>query len=364
MQDKNIVFTGGHHNSALVVAEKFLKKGYQVFWFGHKHSMRDDKSITLEYKEVKKAGLNFIVLKTSKFYRHYNPFNFLKIFYGVIQAFIKLLKIRPKAIIAFGGYLSVPVVLAGWILRIDCFLHEQTSKVGLANKFLSVFAKKVFLTWEESSKFFKKSKTVVTGLPLPDCFFTIEVKNKIFKNQLPTIFITGGKQGSSMINCIVEKKLENYLKQFNLIHQTGGNVQRRDFERLKLKKKKLSLELQKRYKIQKFFYRKEMIKNLKRADFIISRSGAHIVWELFALEKKALLIPYPWAYQQEQLSNARILEQVGLAKIVLQKKLQADSFYKQVKSFYQNLDNYKLKQKKQKDFFKGASSEIVKEILK
>src|SRR3989338_6054382 len=90
-----IVFTGGHHNSALVVA---------------------------------------LYLKTGKFYQQLNPFTHLKTIFGFLQALFLLLMIRPKFIVSFGGYLSVPIVIAGWFLHIDSVSHEQTVVAGWANR--------------------------------------------------------------------------------------------------------------------------------------------------------------------------------------------------------------------------------------
>ena len=73
---KTIIFTGGHHNSALVVAQKLRTQGHKIIWVGHKFTMRGDKQISAEYQEVTGSGIPFYELKTGKFYRVTNPLEF------------------------------------------------------------------------------------------------------------------------------------------------------------------------------------------------------------------------------------------------------------------------------------------------
>jgi UDP-N-acetylglucosamine--N-acetylmuramyl-(pentapeptide) pyrophosphoryl-undecaprenol N-acetylglucosamine transferase len=362
---KNIVFTGGHHNSALLVAKALKKKGFNIYWFGHKHTMKDDKSLSLEIREVKKEKIPFIELKTAKIHRNYNPFCFFKLAFGLMQSFYYLVKIKPVLIVAFGSYLSVPVAIVGKILGIKLIINEQTSKAGLANKFLARIADKILLTWKSSEKFFPAEKSIVTGLPLPSYIFKVKEGDKIFKNKLPIIFITGGKQGSNIINRAVEKELEVYLKDFNLIHQLGAIKKTYDYLRISRKRNELSIKYKKRYIVKKFFYRQEMIKILKNADLVISRSGAHIVYELSVLGKPAVLIPYPWAHNQEQLYNAKILKNYHGAIIIRQRDLTGQSLLTAAKKAIKNLDKMEqgLKELKEK-VYKNGLQRVVEVILK
>ena len=92
---KTIVFTGGHHNSALVVAKRLKTLGHQIVWIGHKFTMRGDKQVAAEYQEVTQSGFPFYELKTGKFYRVHDPFELLKIPLGFFQAFLYLSHARP-----------------------------------------------------------------------------------------------------------------------------------------------------------------------------------------------------------------------------------------------------------------------------
>lgn len=314
---KKIVFIGGHHNSALVVAQILKQKGYQIYWFGHKHTMSGEKSLSLEYQEVVKAKIPFFEIKTGKFYRA-NFLVWFKIIYGFFQSLALLLKIKPQLIISFGGYLSFPPVIAAFILRKKILIHEQTVRAGLANRVLAPLAQKICLTWNSSAKFFPQKKTELVGLPLKKEFFTKTKKTTLFKNNLPVILITGGKQGSHVINKAIEGRLSALLEKYNLLHQTGGVLKTNDFDRLNQKKKDLPLKLKQRYFLQKFFFNEQMPQLLQGTDLVVSRAGAHIIYELAVLRKPAILIPIPWTYNNEQAANARWLEKNNLAIVLNQ----------------------------------------------
>ena len=154
---KTLVFTGGHHISSLSVALALKAEGVNIVWIGHRHSQWADTSDSAEYRDVTAAGIPFFDLQAGKFYQTFHPAKLIRIPWGFIQAFYYLVKIRPSGIVSFGGYLAVPVVFVGWLLGIPSITHEQTVVAGWANKFISLFAKKVAITWPESASHFPKN---------------------------------------------------------------------------------------------------------------------------------------------------------------------------------------------------------------
>jgi len=322
---KRLVFTGGHHTSALVVAKELILQGkYKVVWFGHRYSMWGDKSDSAEYKEVIAAGIKFYDLKAGKFYNTFNPLKLIRIPWGFIQAFYFLLKIHPAGIVSFGGYLAVPTVITGWLLGIPSVTHEQTMVAGWANRLIANFSRKIAITWPESAKFYPKSKTILTGLPLR--LEIIQLKNQIDripntclpagKAEHRVIYITGGKQGSHLINQIVFSILPELVKKYTVIHQTGSSSIHNDYQH--------ALDLvQKNYEVFDFDSQKA-IKALKLADIVIGRAGAHTIYELAVLGKKCILIPIPWVSHNEQLINAQMLENSGLATVIPEDKLNGE----------------------------------------
>lgn len=368
-----IVFTGGHHNAALAVISALKQKCQisnlpagkagakcQIFWMGHKYSMWRDKSVSAEYTEVTSLDIPFYNLKAGKFYGVYNPIILLRIPLGFIQAVYYLIKIKPDLIVSFGGYLAVPVVLAGFLLKIPSITHEQTVVSGLANKLVAKFSKKVMVSWEYSKKYFPMDKVILTGLPLRKEIFKKYGRIR-FKNNLPTIYITGGKQGSHIINRVVGESLKELLLISNVIHQSGSSTLYDDYEKLLGLKTKLSSNQAKNYVLKKYITSKEIGSVFQSCDLVVGRSGAHTSYELSALGKPALLIPIPKTSHNEQYENAKLVRSMGNAEILLQKDLTKRTFLKTVKSMVNNLEKYKgIKSKVILNSDKIVADEILK----
>lgn len=279
-----IVFTGGHHNSALVVALELKKMGYEIIWLGHKFTMRGDKQVSAEYAEVTSNNIPFYELKAGKVYKKKNPLEYLKVGFGFLQALSYLLKYRPKLIVSFGGYLSVPVVLAGWILGIPSVTHEQTVTAGWANKAIAPFVKKIFLTHQSSLKNYPPQKAVVVGLPLRKGLIA---KHKFKKAKPPLIYITCGKQGSHVINQAVFPIIGKLVEKYKVVHQTGSFTLTSDQEKARRVKVSLPKSVRHRYFHKPYFFEKDAVRYLKLASVVVSRSGAHTTYELLYLGKKS-----------------------------------------------------------------------------
>ena len=360
---RKIVITGGHHNSALVVAEELRERGYEVIWFGHRYSMRGDDKPSAEYQEVTKAGFKFVEIRAGKFYRTYHPFKLARLPLGFIQSFYYLLKFRPNLILSFGGYLAVPVVISGWLLRIPIITHEQTVVYGLANRVIQPFAKKILVSWKNSLEHFSEKKAVLTGLPLRPKIFQKQKGKFDFKNDLLTVYITGGKQGSHVINEAVAESLPDLLKKYNLIHQCGGSTVYNDLSKLKKIRDELSPKLKKRYLLRDYIFQQEVGSVFAAADLIVSRAGAHITYELAALGKPALFIPIPFSFAEEQLKNAQILAQTGLVEILPQEKLSAKMLSRLINKMVLNLGRYKKNSVRAQKLVKLDAAKRIVELV-
>lgn len=310
-----IAFTGGHHNSALEVAKELKKEGYQLIWLGHKFAASGDKSLSAEYQEVTASGIKFLELKTGKFYRKFYSFEWLKIAFGFLQSLLYLLKYRPNLIFSSGGYLAVPVVITGWLLRIPSITHEQTVVAGWANKAISPFVKKVLLTHESSAKNYPSGKTEVVGLPIRKELLLSKYTTKFSP---PLLYVTCGKQGSHTINQSLFPIVPELVKKFTIIHQTGANTATRDMEKARRLKEKLGV-YKDRYQFAPYFFAADAATYIRSAKAIVSRSGAHFSYELMVLGKKAVLIPIPWVSHNEQLLNAKLVAE-NTGSIILEEK--------------------------------------------
>jgi len=321
-----IAFTGGHHNSALEVAKSLMKEGYNIVWLGHKFTSVGDKSLSAEFQEVTANHIRFLELKTGKFYKKHSLTEWLKIAFGFFQAFLYLIQFRPSLIFSSGGYLSVPVVIVGWILRIPSVTHEQTVVAGWANKAITPFVKKILLTHESSLPNYPKEKSMVVGLP---------VRQEILQNKFtrkfipPLLYITCGKQGSHIINQSLFPIVPKLTEKFTVVHQTGANTKYKDLERARRIKDKLGGKTG-RYHYAPYFFTEDAATYLRSAKVIVSRSGAHNSYELMILNKKSVLIPIPWVSHNEQLLNAQLVARTTGSLILEEKDLSPENLYRSI----------------------------------
>ncbi len=344
LSKNKIVFCGGHHTSALPLIDSLLQdSNLELFFIGRKKAFKDDKNDSLEFLDISRRSLKFYDLKTGKFYGK-NPLNLLKILRGFFHALLILLKEKPNLIISFGGYIAVPVVIAGFILRIKIITHEQTVVTGLGNKLIALFANKILLTWPSSLKYFNQSKASVIGLPLRISLFAKPaLKFEINKN-LPTIFITCGKTGSHIINEFILQNLNELLNHFNIIHQAGDYSVTNDYNNLKFVYENINKEKKGNYHLYKFMFDEEVLSAFHACDFVVSRSGAHTIYEILHFKKKAILIPIPWVSFNEQFLNAKIVHNLGLGLILEEASLNFDNFMSYSKRIIQkeNIDKSEI----------------------
>lgn len=354
---KLIIFTGGHHNSTLEIAKAVIKEGYDVLWLGHKFNSGDNKSLSAEYQEVIAAKINFLELKTGRFYKKVSLFELIKIVFGFLQSFFYLLKFKPVLIFSSGGYLAVPVVLVGSLLRIPSLTHEQTVVSGWANKAITPFVRKVLLTHESSLASYPQNKSLVVGLPVRKELLDVN-NSKVFHPKL--LFITCGKQGSHLINDAIFPLVPELVKHYTVVHQIGANVLTKDLDRARRIKEKLG-KLSSRYQYSPYFFGKDSASYLRSADLVISRSGAHIIYELILLNKKAIVIPISWVSHQEQELNATLAKNAIGSQVLNEKTLTSEVLLKAIDTA-SRLPKQKLPAKLKNDVTERVIEIIQKEL--
>jgi len=295
--------TGGHVYPALEVAREFKNSGFQIYWIGKENSLEHEFSI--------KEGFSFEPIKSSGFREKSFIKKILSIFY-LINSFIKslyiLLKIKPRFVFCFGGYLSLGPGLASTVLNIPLFIHEQNSVAGSANKLLVYLAKETF---EGFPKSFNKNKDNIhfVGNPVRTEITGFDSTGKIEKGSFKIrLLILGGSQGSSQVNSLVIEALKEIQnkKDWEVVHQTGKPDE--------AKIRKLYGELNLNYKIESFI--ENMGQAYKNCDLAISRAGAMTVSELLATNTPSILLPLPWATDNHQEFNAKYLEDLGAARVL------------------------------------------------
>jgi len=369
---RKIVITGGHATPAIAVIKKLLEQGnWDVHFLGRRYETEGEQSLSLEAKQIPELGVRFYPLTAGKWkpkLRHWALADFCRLPYGFLQSLYYLVKIRPQVILSFGGYLSVPVVIAGWFLRIPSLTHEQTTVVGMGTNINQYFSKKIAVSWPDLSWRFPSNKVVLTGNPISHEFLRKDEsiwRLFHFNRRLPLILITGGKQGSHAINEAVSECLYPLLSKYNIFHQTGHQQGTGDFEKLENKRTKLPVRAQKRYHLKKFLYGREWGTLLAKADLVISRSGINILTELASLGKPMLLVPFPWLYHNEQYSNAVFFKKRGVAEIILQQQLTPNRLCREIEKMFADMNTYRRNGNKIKKLVKkDAAQKIIEEIQK
>lgn len=334
---KKIVICGGHLTPALALIESLEKtKDIQIIFFGRKFATEGNKNTSAEYKILSDKKIKFVKLTAGRLQRKFTSHtlsSLLKIPVGFFQSFLNLLLIHPNLVVSFGGYLSTPTVFGAWLLGIDCVCHEQATIPGLASRINSLFAKKVFLTWPGSQKYFDIKKTEVIGnltrKSLLDGKPTDAKITAFFRRNKKVIFITGGNQGSHFINSKVGE-LQKKLKGFSIIHQVGTANFKGDFDKAKQIKNTHYLALD-------YLDSPGIGYVFKNSKIMLCRSGANTVWDLAVFAKVALFIPLPISAYGEQMENAKILENALSAKVITQDQATPQNIASTIQAIDKNL---------------------------
>lgn len=301
---KNIIFTGGGSGGHVVPAITLIKElkrrdDINIYYLGGKSSV--------ERKLVSQLNVSYFPVSTGKLRRYISVSNFLDFFkfiFGVVECLLFLIRFKKSQTLIFstGGYVSLPLVVAGGILGFEIYLHEQTSRVGLANKIASYFAAKIFISFESSEEFFPKDKVIYSGYPLQKHCFTRPDENFSFKGnilnnvQKPILLITGGGNGSKLLNDFFKRQVSEIKDDFFIIHQVGEKF----IDEFK------SIQNDTYYPVS---FIENLIEVMKHSDLIISRAGAGTVMELIALRKRSVYVPLKIAQKNEQLHNAQEAQQ-------------------------------------------------------
>lgn len=313
---KKILITGGHISPALAFLDALPKDQYDPVFVGRMSEFDGDRAISQEFRLINNRGIRFIPLIAGRLTRRFSIRTFLallKIPIGFFQACSIMLRERPYAIISFGGYVALPVAIAGWFSRVPIITHEQTRVPGLANRLIGSFARIICVSFAQTALYFPKMKTVVTGLPMRSGLFNKTLKPAFMPNSdLPIVYITGGTTGAVSMNNKLFPLIAKLTLNNLVVHQTGM----RSEEFAQSIKEGLTEEARHRYIPISYIDESDVFWILQNAKLIIARSGANTVMELGALGKVAVFIPLPWSGGGEQYINALFLKDAGSAEIV------------------------------------------------
>lgn len=296
---KNILFTGGGSGGPVapliaVYEEMSSHEGYAFYWIGTKNG--PEQKMLSPYPEI-----HFTAFPAAKLRRYFSlktlkePFVFLAAF---LKALIYLYLNKPAVIISAGAYVSVPVAVAGWLMKIPVLIHQQDIQPTLSNKLMAPFAKVVTVTFEEQKNDFLGNSIAVTSNPVRRQFHRLahdtNVKDLLTKfnldPNLPILLVVGGGQGSKQINELVVENIEELTNVCQVIHITGTHYP----------------EVLKHDHYHSYrFVTNDLPELLKVADIVITRAGMSFLSELSIMQKAVIIIPMP---ESHQVKNAVYLQ--------------------------------------------------------
>lgn len=324
--------TGGHINPGIAIANK-IKENEQdsnIIFIGTEGGLEEDlvPRAGYELKTIDAYGIERkITIKNFK--RLYHTMQSIKEAEKILQEF------KADMVIGTGGYICVPVIAAAKKMKLKTFLHESNAFPGVAVKILSEKVDAVLVGFEDAKKRLPKAKkVVVTGNPtkVKKIEFSSEKRKQIIQDmrlndEKPIVLAFGGSQGAqsindSLINIIKDRKNKEYQ-----IMWAAGPTQYEEIKK-KLESDTIDINNIENVKIVPYIYNMEEVLNV--CDLVVSRSGAMTITEISIVGKPAIFIPYPFATENHQEYNAKVLESRGAAKIILDKDLNADILNEQI----------------------------------
>jgi UDP-N-acetylglucosamine--N-acetylmuramyl-(pentapeptide) pyrophosphoryl-undecaprenol N-acetylglucosamine transferase len=319
--------TGGHLFPGMAVAEEFLSRdpANEVLFVGTERG--------IEARAVPAAGYR-LELITAAGIRGKGIFSQLKgaamMLYGYAQSRRILKSFRPDMVLGVGGYASLPMVLAAKGMQVPRYIHEQNAIPGMTNKLLARFADRVFITLDESARFFPKDTTLLTGNPLRR-----QILDLVGKQNPPSLsplsrggsdqseqgggkrfrlFVFGGSQGAHAVNMALVEALplmSDLSDRLEISHQSGEA----DCASVQAAYKDSGIPSN----VQPFI--SDMAAEYKQADLVICRAGATTIAEVTACGKTCLFIPFPHAVDDHQRRNAEALLKKQACFMLLEREL-------------------------------------------
>ena len=315
---KRIVLTGGgtagHVTPHEALLPHLLSEGYEIHYIGTENGI--ERQMMEKHPEI-----IYHAVKSGKLRRYHDWKNFsdpFRVLAGNAQSAALMRKIKPDVCFSKGGFVAVPVVAGAWLHGVPVLCHESDLTPGLANKLCAPFAKKIATTFPECAEALG-GKAVCTGTPLrPQLFQGTREKGLAlsgFDGKKPILLMMGGSLGAQKVNAALRAALPKLLEKMDVLHLTGkGNVD----EGLK------DLPGYRQFE----FLTAELPDVFACSDYVLSRAGSNALCEFLALQKPMLLVPYPkGASRGDQILNAESYRRRGLAHMLAQEDMTADSLY-------------------------------------
>jgi UDP-N-acetylglucosamine--N-acetylmuramyl-(pentapeptide) pyrophosphoryl-undecaprenol N-acetylglucosamine transferase len=309
--------SGGHIIPCLTIAERErkIRPDLQVVFVTSRKKL--DADLVVSHPVVTHAHLQSLFSCSLWHFWNY-PRLFFNLMHNFYTAYVLLSQHKPLKIVSMGGFISIPICLAGWLQGIPIELYELNAIPGKAVRLLSFFAQRIFICFTSANRYLKSEKCIFT--PYPIRFDTL-VKNGLRSTdkQKKTMLILGGSQGSQFINTFFTEWLSHHkdlLQFFDILHQAGtAHAQ-------KIK----NFYAHHQIEATVFDFADNICELYQQADLVICRSGAGTLFELLFFEKKCITIPLEGVAGDHQSANAHALTQQypHLVTVLTQKELLND----------------------------------------
>lgn len=357
--------TGGHINPGIAIANKIKEKepNSEIIFIGTNRGLENDL--------VPRAGYSLKTIQAYGFNRRISLDNFKKMyktFRSIGEARKIIQEFQPDIVIGTGGYICVPVGMAAKKARIPIILHESNAFPGIAIKMLSKKADTILLGFEDARKRIPNAKKiVVTGTPTKVKYIEVSNSQRIqlikqlgLQVDLPIALCFGGSQGAQSIN---ESLVQIIKQQKNSNYQIIWAAGPAQYEQVKEKLIECQMEIEhlEKVKIVPYIYNMEEIMNI--VDLVVCRSGAMTITEISNVGKPAIFIPFPFATENHQEYNAKVLEKVDAARIILDKNLTADLLNDMIENMVSDAEKLKRMGKNAKNIsIENVEEKIYQEI--
>ena len=336
--------TGGHVIPARNIASLLINSHYTITWIGTKHGIENqivnDKRICFKYLDS--SGIR----GKSIFHTIKGTINLLR---SIFQSLIHINKGKPIFMIGFGGYITVPVSIAAFIMRVPVYAHESNSIPGTANKINNLMSKITFQTFPET--FSDRKKIIHSGNPIQESFSNITRPETKYKSRKETlnVLIFGGSQGARFFNQTIPNCISKFGDKFK-IKDISGNNNRISVERI-YNSYNISSE------VLEFSHEMDLLYDW--SDIVISRAGSMTLSEVCKAGRAAILVPFLYATDGHQYFNARFLEANMAAIIVEENDSFSNELNKSLSKLYIDQELLLKLAKNGKNLFPEDSSAII-----
>lgn len=321
----------------------------------------------IENELVTKAGYDIKHIRTGKLYRKITVKNFKSVYdtmAGISDAKKIIKEFKPDIVIGTGGYICGAVMMAAKKMKVPYVLHESNAFPGLAVKMLARNAARVLVGFEDTKARLKERANVVyTGSPAKftaekidsldkaKCIEDLGLKKVVDGRKI--IFVTGGSQGARKFNEVVTNlTLEKKSNKFFVVLCAGI----KNYDELNKKLSKVK-DAEKYIKIERFVF--DMDKMYKAADLLITRAGAMTITELALSSKPAILVPFPYAAENHQYYNAKVLENAGAGKILIESQFNEKSLYEDIEQIIGSEDRLKIMSDASRSLQKNDVEQVI-----